>query len=158
MRKFCVAAVCISLCVLLANRPADALTEFRKAFEQKYAKDNADANEDFKKAVKTAACNVCHVKGKKKEERNAYGNALAELIEGSAKERVAAAQGAAAKKAEKEKLVKELEAAFEQVEKMKVDPEKEDSETFGERLHANKLPVDLPTGNDAAEDEEEEEE
>jgi hypothetical protein len=45
-----------------------------------------------------------------------------------------------------------------EVEKQKVDPESEASETFGERLHANKLPVDLPTSNTASAADEEEEE
>jgi hypothetical protein len=83
----------MAVCLMGVSRPANALTEFRKAFEDKYAKNNPDSNEDFKKAVKTASCNVCHVKGKKKEERNAYGQALAELIEGSAKERMDSAKG-----------------------------------------------------------------
>jgi hypothetical protein len=158
MRKHCVAAICVALGLLLIGRQANALPELKKAFYETYTKKSDDMA--FKDAVKKQGCNVCHVKGKKKDERNVYGNALAELIEGSAKERIDKAGDAAAKTKEKAKLVQEIEDAFKKVEEQKVDPEKEDSETFGERLHANKLPVEPSddSGGDEPEEAEEAEE
>ena len=159
MRKFSIAAACLALCVVFVSRPANALTEFKKAFEDRYSKKSD--NKEFQDAVKKQSCNVCHVKGEKKDVRNAYGEELAKLVEGSAKERIDKAGDAAAKKAEKAKLVKEIEEAFKKVEEMKSDPEKEDSETFGQRLKSNKLPIDPPAasgGDDKEEPEEEEEE
>ena len=147
MRKFCVAAICLAFCILFVGRSADALPDFKKAFDEKYTKESD--NEEFKKAVKDQGCNVCHIKGKNKKERNAYGNALADLIEGDAQKRIKDAGDKAAQDKEKAKLVEEFKKALEKVEEMKIDEEKEDSETYGARLKDHKLPVE-PSADDAA--------
>ena len=134
----------ITLCMVCAMvtswmaPSARALAPFKKAFQEKYV-DGSD-NEALKEAFKKASCNTCHLKGKKKEERNPYGEELAKLIEGDANARIKAAgkNGQDARKAETEKILAELDKAFDEVAK-KEAPE---GGTFGERIAAGKLPVD----------------
>jgi len=109
-----------------ATQPAHALPAFKQAFEDRYTKDST--NEDFKDAVKKTGCNICHVKGEKdKEVRNAYGDLLAKLIEGEAKDRI---------KTEKEKVLKEFEEAMTKAEKEKGP----DDVPYGELFKSGKLP------------------
>jgi len=106
---------------------------FKEAFDQKYVTPANDAA--FTAASKKAGCLVCHARGEKKDVRNAYGEALASLIPGNAKQRLAAA-GAAGGKAEMDKLLKELDAAFPKVE---TQPSPS-GPTYGELLKQHKLP------------------
>lgn len=122
---------------------AMALSEFKKAFGEKYIKTSKNA--EFVTVAKKASCNVCHVKAKgaKKDVQNEYGKALNKLIEGSAKERKAAAKKVSKEDEtnEKTKLLAELDAAFKKVEAMKSDGGK--GPTFGALLKDGKLPVQL---------------
>ena len=120
---------------------AHALAPFKKSFQKKYVapSDNADLAAAFKKA----SCNTCHVKGKKKTERNAYGDELAKLIEGDANKRIKAARkagGAQAGKDEQKKVLAELEKAFDEVAKL---PSGDEKPTYGELLKQHQLPVPL---------------
>ncbi len=133
----------VAACLILgvSHRSALALAPFKKAFQKRYV-DPSDS-EAFKAAFKKASCNTCHVKGKKKDVRNPYGDELAKLIEGDANARIKAAAkegGSEGRKAETEKILKELEAAFAKVETLKSPT----GETFGDRLKNGLLPVDLP--------------
>ena len=74
-------------------------------------------------------------KGEKKDKRNAYGQELAKLIEGNAKERIKKA--GAGKKAETERVLEELSKAFDKVEKIKA----KSGGTYGDLLKEGKLPV-----------------
>ena len=136
MKKF-VTLCLLSVAVISWITPtAQALAPFKKAFQQKYVDDGDDA---LKAAFKKASCNTCHVKGKKKDERNTYGDELAKLIEGDAQSRIKAAgkNGAEARKAETQKILAELDKALDEVAKKDaVDG------TYGERIKAGKLPVD----------------
>lgn len=139
MRRF-VGFVCVVACstVCLLTAQAKAIAPFKKAFQQKYV-DTSDS-EEFKGAFKKASCNTCHVKGEKKDKRNAYGEELAKLIEGDANQRIKDARkegGSAAAKKETEKVVKELEKAFEEVAKMK----SESGQSYGEIIESGKLPA-----------------
>lgn len=110
----------------LTQESALALPAFKPAFEERYTKDNN--NEEFKESVKKAGCNICHVKGEKsKEVRNAYGELLAKLIEGEAKDRI---------KTEKEKVLKELDEAMKKAEEEKGP----DGVPYGELFKSGKLP------------------
>ena len=113
-----------------------ALAPYKKVFDAKYVKPTGDA--EFRAAFKKASCNTCHVKGKKKDVVNDFGLQLAELIEGNGKDRLAEARkgGADAKKAEQQKLIKELEEALTQVE----TAEAPGGGTYGELLKSHKLP------------------
>lgn len=118
---------------------AVAIPPFKKAFEQKYAAVLED--QEVKKTFRKANCNICHLKGKKKDVRNAYGSQLAELIEGGAKERIDIAKEAGDEqvKAVTEQLVAELNEALVQAEEM----EKEPGQKFGEIIKSGALPVPL---------------
>jgi hypothetical protein len=123
---------------LLGRIPsADALPAFKKSFEKKYVEPAND--EAFTEVAKKQGCNVCHVKGESKKERNAYGNVLAEGIDGDAQARLKEAGDN--KDAVEEQILKELEEVFKKAEKTKVS-DKEDAETYGDRLKAKKLPVE----------------
>jgi len=138
MSKLSLAAVVTVGLVVLNAASAFALPSFKKAFEARYVKPLN--NEEFTKAAKKAGCNVCHVKGEEKETRNAYGDSLAELIEGDAADRVKKAEetnGESGKDEENAKLLEELEKAFNAAES-KASPA---GPTFGELLKSGKLPI-----------------
>lgn len=135
MKRVALVALCGTVVLCLAAGPVSALPQFKKDFADKYVEGSNDAA--FADAVKKAGCYVCHVKGEDKEVRNAYGEALAKLIPGDAKERLAKAKENGTEDAEKEKLNKELAAAFKKVEAMKSPS----GPTYGELLKAHKLPV-----------------
>jgi len=106
-------------------RPAFAIKQFFDEFKAVYVKpDSADANEKaFAAEVETAKCNVCHA-GKSKKERNAYGNALADLLD----------------KKEDAKNVEKIKESLLKVAGMASDPAKPDSPKFGDLITQGKLP------------------
>lgn len=128
MRSFLPWATMATLVVLSVTAAgverAQAMPPFKKVFDAKYVKpDSADANQQaFAAAVKKANCNVCHV-GKKKKERNLYGQALDKLIE------------------KKEKDAVKIEAALDEVARQKSNPDDPNSPTFGELIEQGKLPA-----------------
>jgi hypothetical protein len=136
MKRVALAIFSCALVVCLAAGPVSALPHFKNDFTDKYVKPSGD--ETFKVAAAVAGCNVCHVKGLAKGARNPYGEELAKLIVGSAKERLDAATLNDTLEAEKEKLSKELAEAFKKVEAAKSPS----GATYGERLKAHMLPVD----------------
>ncbi len=128
-------------CALVAGSAGtcQALPPFKKAFDDRYVKPSTD--EAFKESAKKAGCNLCHVDKKPKKEQNAYGSELAKLIEGDAQHRLKdakAAGGEAGETAEKEKIMKELEKAFDEVEKKDAPT----GDKYGDRLKASKLPLE----------------
>ncbi|RYA83435.1 hypothetical protein DD594_27310, partial [Enterobacter cloacae complex sp. 4DZ1-17B1] len=74
MKRFAV----LSLVLGLFASPALATNEFSKEWKTLYLTDSAAA--EFTTAAKKAGCNVCHVKGGKKTERNEYGRAVKEFL------------------------------------------------------------------------------
>ena len=112
----------VILAVGAAPRPAFAIKEFFDEFKAVYVKpDSADANEKALAAeVETAKCNVCHA-GSSKKERNAYGNALADLLD----------------KKEDKKNADKIRKALETVAAM---PSAHGGPTFGDLLKQGKLP------------------
>lgn len=108
-----------------AAKPAKAIKQFRDAFIAKYVKaDSADAKDKaFAAAVDKAKCNLCH-KGSSKEDRNAYGAALAKLLDRKTD------------KNDKEKIA----AALDKVAEMRCDPNDPNAPTFGQLLSDGKLP------------------
>ena len=119
--------------------PVLALPDFKKAFQKKYVdKDNEAYTQVFRKS----ACNTCHVKGEKKSVHNDYGKHLSKLIQGNAKQRLKDAKSSGNADEVKAEVLRELDAAFEKVAKMKTS--KESDETFGDRIKAGKLPVEPP--------------
>ena len=66
----------------LGTPQAKAIKQFKDQFEAKYVKpDSQDAKEKaLAEAAAKAKCLICH-EGKSKKSRNAYGRALAELLD-----------------------------------------------------------------------------
>lgn len=114
-----VLGVGIALFAGSAARPAFAIKQFFDEFKTMYVKDGTP----LATAVESAKCNVCHV-GKSKKDRNAYGNALAELLD----------------KKEDAKNVEKIKKALTDVAAMPSDPNKKDSPTFGKLIEEGKLP------------------
>lgn len=112
----------VVLAVGASPRPAFAIKEFFDEFKAVYVKpDSADTNEKALAAeVETAKCNVCHA-GSSKKERNAYGNALADLLD----------------KKEDKKNAEKIRKALETVAAM---PSANGGPTFGDLLKQGKLP------------------
>lgn len=111
-----------------------AIPPFLKEFEAKYVKpDSADEKDKaFATLVKTTAkCNVCHVPGPDKKQRNAYGQKLAALLK---KDNFKADR----LKAEPDATKAEMIAAFDAVAAMKSGDDA--SPTFGELIAQGKSP------------------
>ncbi len=65
-------------CVTLLATPALATNEFAKEWKDHYVTD--ESSKEFTTATRKAGCNVCHIKGEKKTERNEYGKAVSEFL------------------------------------------------------------------------------
>jgi hypothetical protein len=112
-------ALALFVCLGAAGREAFAIKQFADQFSELYVKEGTP----LAAAVQTAKCNVCHV-GKKKSERNAYGAALAKLLD---------------KKADKDDVEK-IRKALETVANESSNPEDPAAPTFGDLIEAGKLP------------------
>ncbi|MBP87744.1 MAG: hypothetical protein CMJ64_13650 [Planctomycetaceae bacterium] len=137
MKSLTVLVLAVIAAVSFAASTTLATAPFKKAFDAKYVKESGDA--EFQATYKKTGCYTCHVKGKKKYVVNAYGWELSQLIEGNAKDRIAAARknGVDAKKAEEGKILEELQAALKKVEAVKASS----GETYGELFKAHGLPT-----------------
>jgi len=124
------------LLLVLVSSPVMGIDHFKKIWDGHYtpkgdAPGGGAVDPEFSRAARKAGCNICHVKGGKKEEvRNEYGEALHEFLkaENYDKDRI---------KNEPEKVKEEIIAALKKVEEKK----SKDGETFGAKLKANKLPA-----------------
>ena len=127
----------VAVAVALTTTSAHALPPFKKAFEEKYVKESE--NDDLKAAFKTQSCNVCHVKGKKKNVQNRYGHELHEVLEDMLKEaKITKGPKDLAKDAEgKKQLLEMLGKTFDAVAKKKA----ENGTPYGEILKSGKLPA-----------------
>jgi hypothetical protein len=108
--------------VACAARPALAIKQFQDEFKAVYVKpDSSDpAEKALATAVEGAKCNVCH-KGKEKKDRNAYGEALAALLD----------------KKEDAKNADKIRKALETV---AAQPSADGGPTFGDLIKMGKLP------------------
>jgi hypothetical protein len=102
-----------------AGREAFAIKQFFDQFKELYVKEGTPLAAEVEKAK----CNVCHV-GKKKTDRNAYGHALAELLD---------------KKTDKDDVEK-IRKALETVANESSNPDDPAAPTFGDLIEAGKLP------------------
>jgi hypothetical protein len=115
MLRLLIALVAIAACAA----PAAAFPEFQKQFLLKYA-DGTDAA--FTDLCKEAKCFICH-QGKKKDNRNPFGQALEAHI---------------GKKDKKD--LEKIVAALETVAAESTDPEVESAPTYAELIAEGKLP------------------
>lgn len=121
-RSSCAVMIGVAVAVAFSSSPAFAIKQFADAFKETYVKEGSPLAAEVEKAK----CNVCHV-GKNKKDRNAYGNALAELLDKKED------------KDNKEKILKALETVAAQ----SSDPAKADAPTFGDLIKQGKLPVEF---------------
>ncbi|MFM7251131.1 MAG: hypothetical protein ACKO5R_14630 [Planctomycetaceae bacterium] len=117
-----VLVMAVVACVACAARPALAIKQFQDEFKAAYVKaDSSDpAEKALAAAVEGAKCNVCH-KGKEKKDRNAYGEALAAILD----------------KKEDAKNVDKIRKALETV---AAQPSADGGPTFGDLIKMGKLP------------------
>ncbi len=104
---------------------AQARPGYEKVFADKYGTDVKDAWEKVgvkDDEGKVSHCNTCHVAGKKKDERNVYGQALAKTG------------------LKKEADAKKVGDAMDKVAAMHSNPKDDKSPTFGELIKSGKLP------------------
>ena len=119
-----------SFLTVCGGKSALAIPSFFKQFQEAFVKEEDKA---FVELVSTTKCTICHIKGQKKTERNAYGQELAKLLKKNnfSETRL---------KTDAENAKKEILAAFEKVGAMKSDGEKADSPTFGQQIAKGLLP------------------
>ncbi|MEN1681127.1 MAG: hypothetical protein AAGJ46_16190 [Planctomycetota bacterium] len=125
MLRFC-AALAVAVAVFVTPvHTAVAFPDFQKAFIAKYVSD--DATEYKELVTKQAKCYICH-QGKKKKNKNVYGELLDELLD----------------KKDRKDIDKIMAALAEVGEKSTVEGD-EESGTYAELIADGKLPVDLET-------------
>ncbi len=107
---------------------AFATADFNKEWKAMYLTDDASA--EFSSAAKKAGCNVCHVKGEKKDARNEYGKAVHEFLD--------------KKDFPKEFIKENPEKAKQMIQdglKKSAEKKSSDGKTFGEKIKAGTLPA-----------------
>ncbi|MCU0880193.1 MAG: hypothetical protein MUF06_20665 [Pirellulaceae bacterium] len=134
MKRFCLLAVLSLVAVAMAAKSASALPPVNVQWHEKYSalKDAVVAKYGD---ASTGKCNVCHVEGKGKKEKNAYGIAVGKFV---TKAEITAI---------KEKAGDDTDGAAETTKKYileglaKVEAEKgANGQTYGEMIKAGKLP------------------
>lgn len=122
----------------LISQPAFAIPFFWEVFNEKVvpAEPKEEPAKKFAAAATGSKCNVCHIDGQSKKERNAYGAALDELLDKAnfGKDRL---------EKEKDKATAEVAAALDKVKAMKVNADDEKSPTFADNISAGNLPSDI---------------
>jgi hypothetical protein len=121
MQRWMTAAVASALFVCAWPATLLAIIPFYNEFRAVYVQENKD--KEFVKSVTDAKCHICHV-GKKRTDRNVYGEQLAKLLD----------------KTKDKANKKKIREALEKVAAMPSDPKNEESPTFGELIHAGDLP------------------
>lgn len=130
MKKVVLLLVC-GMVVSLSANAALAIPAFKKEFDARYvdSEPQTPEKEALGAAVKKAKCNVCHGKDENgkdsKKVRNAYGEALSELLD----------------KKEDAKNKEKINEALDKVAEMKSDPDDDNSPTFGDLIKEGKLPA-----------------
>ena len=134
MKKLICCLLFGALAVVMNTNEASATSDINKTFIAKYnvKEPKTDSEKALGALAAKAKCNVCHV-GKKKADRNEFGQAIAKLVD---KDEMKALKSA--KKTEE--LTKMITADLDKVEKEKNKAGK----TFGELIKAGQLPGGEP--------------
>ena len=120
--RYCCFVLALPLLITLVS-PAGAVPKFYEVFKKEYLDSHPDKK--FAEAVEKTdvKCLVCH-QGKKKKNRNSFGQELAKLLD---------------RKKDLKNDAK-ISASIKKVLAMHVDPKNEKSETYMDRLKASKWP------------------
>ena len=121
MKRVLISSIVAAVVASVFAPRSSAIPPFYKEFTVMYLDDND--NEDFVKEAKAAKCFLCHV-GKKKTNRNEYGEQLSELLD---------------KKKDK-KDTEKIRKALETVGGMNSIPDDKESPTFAVLIQEGKLP------------------
>lgn len=130
---------CAAIALVVVARPVSAIPQFFNEFKAKYAdKEGTDEQKALAETIEaikpaTLRCNICHA-GKDKKKHNAYGEAMAELLD---------------KKEDKDNKEK-IQEALDKVSEIKLDPEDEKSPTYGDILKEGKLPIEVKAEEEEA--------
>jgi hypothetical protein len=134
MNRACALIVAILVVVALGARTGLALPPINAAWHEKYSA-LKDAVVKTYGEESTAKCNVCHIPGKGKKERNAYGMAVSKFITKAKITKIKDDAGDNTEKATEETKKYILEGLA------KVENEKAaDGKTYGDAIKAGKLP------------------
>jgi hypothetical protein len=134
MNRVCALVAATLVVVALGVRTASALPPINAAWHEKYSA-LKDAVVKTYGEESTAKCNVCHIPGKGKKERNAYGMAVSKFITKAQITKIKDDAGDNTDKATEETKKYILEGLA------KVENEKAaDGKTYGEAIKAGKLP------------------
>jgi hypothetical protein len=120
------AVLAVLVLTVSAATPASADKAFRDQFKAKYIKPDSTEPKDvaLREAFQEAGCNLCHV-GDVRQNRNAYGQALATFL---------------SRKTDVKNKAK-IRAALEKVAAMRSKPDDPQSPTFGDLIGQGKLPA-----------------
>ena len=121
MKRLLFTGIAILVLVSLLAPKSRAIKPFLVEFQTKYLEESE--NEEFVKTAKEAKCHLCHI-GKKKKNRNAYGQELEKLLDKKTD------------KKDKEKIRKALDT----VAALPADAKKKKGPKFGDLIAKGKLP------------------
>jgi len=134
MKRVCALVVATLVVFALGARSATALPPINVQWHEKYSA-LKDAVVKTYGEESTAKCNVCHIAGKGKKERNAYGMAVSKFITKAQITKIKEDAGDNADKAAEETKKYILEGLA------KVEGEKAaDGKSYGDAIKAGKLP------------------
>lgn len=135
--RILLSALLALMTVGILHQPAQAIPFFWEVFNEKYVapEPKDDAGKKFVAAAQTAKCNVCHVDGQSKKERNPYGQAMDELVDKAnfGKDRL---------EGEKDAAKAELVAVLDKIAEMKVGGD-DKAPTFAANMAAGNLPAEI---------------
>jgi len=134
MKRVCALVVATLVFLALGARSATALPPINVQWHEKYSALKDEVVKTYG-AESTAKCNVCHIAGKGKKERNAYGMAVSKYITKAHITKIKEDAGCDLDKAAEETKKYILEGLS------KCESEKAaDGKTYGDAIRAGKVP------------------
>jgi len=134
MKRVCLLLVAAGLVTTFGVRSASALPPISLQWHEKYSALKDEVVKTYG-AASTDKCNVCHIKGKGKKERNAYGMAVSKFITKAHLTKIKEDAGCDLDKAAEETKKYILEGLS------KCEAEKAaDGKSYGDAIKAGKVP------------------
>lgn len=134
MKRACVIVLVATVAAIASLRSASALPPINIQWHEKYSALKSEVEKTYG-AESTAKCNVCHIQGKGKKEKNAYGMAVGKFVTKAHITKIKEDAGDNLDKAAEETKKYILEGLA------KCEAEKAaDGKTYGDAIKAGKLP------------------